>query len=99
MGAEILVYLLAALGLAAFVRLCIHSARRSTRVYALPALLASTAAALALSSSVPAAHLAIWFLLYFLPSAAVFGALAVLTRWVVEGARKRRSSDGARGAV
>lgn len=99
MGAEILVYFVAALGLAAFVRLCIHSARRSTRAYALPALVGSTATALALCGSVPAAHLPVWFLLYFLPSAAVFGALAVLARWVVALKRKWRNDDAKHGAV
>ncbi|KQB58884.1 hypothetical protein AE621_13295 [Acidovorax sp. SD340] len=99
MGPEILVYFVAALGLAAFLRLCIHSARQATRVYALPTLLASTAAALALSNSVPAAHFAIWFLLYFVPCAAVFTGLAVLIRWVVGATSKWRKTDAGRDAV
>lgn len=99
MGPEILVYFVAALGLATFLRLCIHSARQATRVYALPTLLASTAAALVLSNSVPAAHFAIWFLLYFVPCATVFAGLAVLIRWVVGANSKLRKTDAGRDAV
>lgn len=99
MGPEILVYLVAALGLVAFVRLCVHSARRATRAYALPALLASIAASLALSNSVPAAHLPIWFFLYFVPCAAIFAGLAVLIRWVVGATSKWRKADAGRDAV
>jgi hypothetical protein len=85
MGGEVLVYLVAAFGLVAFVQLCYRSWTLATRPYALPTLLISSASAAVLSVSVPLVHLPIWFFLYFLPSVGVFGAQALCIRWLREG--------------